>query len=108
VVLGLDQGHAFGGHQLRNLRGPTGQGLFHGFDERRPDVIDNLTTGRTGIRVETEIFEDAPDHFDVVSRLGEVLLELLLQVGVEDALEGGLVDPPPLRARSPMLAGEVL
>ena len=57
--------------------------------------MDNLLPGRGGARVEPEVFENPPDHFDVVSRLQEVLVKRL-QVDVDDALEGGLgdLDPP--------------
>jgi hypothetical protein len=91
VVFRLGQHDALAGYKLSRMRGFL-ERHSHGLHERFTDVPDHFTTWCLGFRVEPELSHYVEEDLLMVPGLLEVLVPLLLEVAIDNALERGLVD----------------
>src|SRR5689334_2612533 len=91
MVLRLREHDTLACDKLRRSGIASGQRHLHGDRQRLSRVLNDLATRRHFIRVETERFTRRREHVYMLFGLLEILLPLLLQVGIDDALERGLI-----------------
>ena len=86
VVLGLRQDHALACYQLRRGRVLGGQRHFHRDDQRLPVVMHDLASRRYFVGIQLQRLAHPRQDRDVFLCFPEVLLPLLLQPAIDDAL----------------------
>ena len=92
MVLGLGEHDAFGCHERHRCWLARLEGHLHRLHQRLAEMPDHQPSGRLRLGIQTKAREHVLDDAHVILRPLEESLLLLLEVLVDDAAKGGLVD----------------